>query len=149
MSSTVKWDLSNLHVLGAASAAISSSVASALDFGTPNDLFFGSNAGSGSGYVPGDRVLLAISGYSGGTTDKLVLTIQDADDSSGSIGTPATAVTSYLAGAATAAAAGTAYALVAVEVQYGRPWLRVKAAINGTSDTIDVHCVALGVPGNV
>jgi len=142
MSSTIKWDLDGLDVIGSSKVTIATATTTAFDFGTPNDLNL-----AGSNYTPGDRVLVVLSASTAGTTDALTWVIQDADDSSGSIGTPATAVTSFITGAL-AAGTGDDYTVAAVKVQPGRPWLRVSATRVGTTDTHVTHCVVLGVPSN-
>lgn len=147
MSSTVRYDVPGVRKIAGASQVIAANATTAFDFGTPDDVNL---AGSGSVYAPGDRVLLLISATrAAGTTSSLAFTIQDAADSSGSIGTPATAVTTGTAPAFGAGDAGHQSAVVAVKVQPGRPWIRVNAVhgIAGT-DSFQCHCTVLGVKAN-
>lgn len=137
----VRKDLAGLKVLGSSKVTISTATTTAFDFGTPNDLDLSSLAN----YSPGDRVLVVLTASTAGTTDALTWVIQDADDSSGSIGTPATAVTDAIEGAL-AAGTGDDYSVFAVEVQNGRPWLRVSATRVGTTDTHVCHCTVFAVP---
>lgn len=137
----VNWDLADLAVLGTSKVTISTATTTAFDFGTPNDLDLATTAA----YRPGDRVLVVLTASTAGTTDALTWVIQDADDSSGSIGTPATAVTSAVSGALSAGT-GDDYSVFAVHVQNGRPWLRVAVTRVGTTDTHVTHCTILGVP---
>lgn len=140
MSSTIKWDMKGVKLLGSAKVTINSATTTAFDFGTPNDL----DLSALSGYAPGDRILVKLSASTAGTTDALTWVIQDADDSAGSIGTPATAVTSAVSGAL-AAGTGDDYSVFAVQVQNGRPWLRVSVTRVGTTDTHVTHCMVLAV----
>jgi len=142
--SNVRYDMANMAKLGSAKVTINSATTTSFDFGTPDDL----NLAALSGYSPGDRVLVVLSASTGGTTDSLTWVIQDAPDSSGSIGTPATAVTSAVAGAL---AAGTSddFSAFAVQVQPNRPWLRVRVTSSGATDTFVTHCTVWAVPNNV
>jgi len=83
-----------------------------------------------------------------GTTDSLTWVIQDAPDSSGSIGTTATAVTSVVAGALSAGTSDD-YSAFAVQVQPNRPWLRVRVTSGGATDTFVTHCSVYAVPNGV
>ena len=146
MSSTVKWDLAGIEKVAGASQVIAANATTAFDFGTPNDIDLTDLV-----YNPGDRLLLLISATrAAGTTSTLAFTIQDADDSAGSIGTPATAVTSGTA-PTFAADSGAVHqsAVVAVKIQPGRPWIRVNAVhgVAGT-DSFQCHCTLLGVASN-
>jgi len=142
--SNVRYDMANMAKLGSAKVTINSATTTSFDFGTPDDL----NLAALSGYSPGDRVLVVLSASTGGTTDSLTWVIQDVPDSSGSIGTPATAVTSAVAGAL---AAGTSddFSAFAVQVQPNRPWLRVRVTSSGATDTFVTHCTVWAVPNNV
>jgi len=93
MSTTVRWDLSAARKIASSKVTISTATTTSFDFGTPDDV----DLSALSTYHPGDRLLAILSASTGGTTDSLTWVIQDADDSSGSIGTPATAVTSAVA----------------------------------------------------
>jgi len=142
--SNVRYDMANMAKLGSAKVTINSATTTSFDFGTPDDL----NLAALSGYSPGDRVLVILSASTAGTTDSLTWVIQDAPDSSGSIGTPATAVTSAVSGAL---AAGTSddFSAFAVQLQPGRPWLRVRVTSGGATDTFVCHCSVWAVPNNV
>lgn len=141
MSSTIKNDLAGLKVLGASKVTINSATTTNFDFGTPNDLDLSELAD----YAPGDRVLVVCTATTAGTTDALTWVIQDADDSSGSIGTPAAASLGVVEGAL-AASTGDDYSVFAVKIQNGRPWLRVAVTRVGTTDTHVCHCTVLAVP---
>ena len=142
--SNVRYDMANMAKLGSAKVTISTATTTSFDFGTPDDL----NLAALSAYSPGDRVLVVLTASTAGTTDSLTWVIQDADDSSGSIGTPATAVTSVVAGAL---AAGTSddFSAFAVKVQPNRPWLRVRVTSSGATDTFVTHCSVYAVPNGV
>lgn len=146
MSSTVKWDrASDLHALAVAGQVVASNATTAFDFGTPDDIYL-PTVGS-SAYKPGDTVLVVLSATrAAGTTSTLSYTIQDAPDSAGSIGTPATAVTAGTVPAFLAAGAGTKSAAIAVQVQPGRPWLRINVVHGGGgTDSFNVQCSVFGV----
>ena len=143
MSSTVRWDCPGIEKIAGASQVIAANATTAFDFGTPNDIDLTDLV-----YNPGDRVLVLLSATrAAGTTSTLDFTIQDAPDSSGSIGTPATAVTSGTA-PSFAADSGAVHksAVVAVKIQPGRPWIRVNA-VHGTAgtDSFQCHATVLGV----
>jgi hypothetical protein len=142
--SNVRYDMANMASLGVASVTINSATTTTFDFGTPDDL----NLAALSGYNPGDRVLVILSATTAGTTNNLTWVVQDAADSSGSIGTPAAATLSAVRGAL---AAGTAndFSAFAVQVQPGRPWLRVKVTSDGATDTFVTHCTVWAVPNGV
>lgn len=144
MSTGVRADLAALKLVASSKVTISTATTTTFDFGTPNDLDLSGSAN----YAPGDRVLVVLTASTAGTTDSLTWVIQDADDSSGSIGTPATAVTDVVAGAL-AATTGDDYSAFAVEVQYGRPWLRVKVTSSGATDTFVTHCTVFAIPATV
>lgn len=141
--SNVRYDMANMAVIASSKVTISTATTTTFDFGTPNDI----NLAGLSTYSPGDRVLVVLTASTAGTTDSLTWVIQDADDSSGAIGTPATAVTSAVAGAL-AATTGDDYSVFAVQVQPDRPWLRVKVTSSGATDTFVTHCTVLAVPNN-
>jgi hypothetical protein len=141
--SNVRYDMANIAKIASSKVTISSDTTTAFDFGTPNDI----NLADVDGYSPGDRVLVVCTASTAGTTDSLTWVIQDADDNAGSIGTPATAVTSVVAGAL-AATTGDDYSVFAVKVQPGRPWLRVSVDSDGANDTFVTHCTVLAVPNN-
>ena len=132
-------DSTRIKVLGSAKASIATATTTSLDFGTPDDI----NLATNTNYRAGDRVLLVLDLSTAGTTDTTSWVVQDAPDSSGSIGTPATAVTSGTLTGGT----GDQYAVVAVRVQPGRPWLRVRVTrASGTTDTTVAQCMVLAVP---
>lgn len=100
----------------------------------------------GTNYAPGDRLVLVITASTAGTTDSSSFSVQDADDNAGSIGTPATAVTTTLPAAAT----GNQYLVVGIKLQPGRPWIRVRVTrASGTTDTLVCRAVLLAVPHNI
>lgn len=142
--SNVRYDMANMAKLGSAKVTISTATTTSFDFGTPDDL----NLAALSAYSPGDRVLVVLTASTAGTTDSLTWVIQDAPDSSGSIGTTATAVTTAVSGAL---AAGTSddFSAFAVQVQPGRPWLRVRVTSSGATDTFVTHCTVWAVPNGV
>lgn len=142
--SNVRYDMAAMAKIAESKVTINSATTTAFDFGTPNDI----DLRALSGYAPGDRVLVVLTATTAGTTDALTWVIQDAPDSSGSIGTPATAVTSAVAGALSAGT-GDDYSAFAVQVQPGRPWLRVAVTRVGTTDTHVTHCSVYAVPNGV
>lgn len=137
---TTRYDMANLTKIASSKLTIASATTTSFDFGTPDDI----NLAALSGYTPGDRILIVLTASTGGSTNNLTWVIQDAPDSSGSIGTPATALTSAVAGAL-AATTGDDYSAFAVQLQPGRPWLRVRATNDGT-DSFVCHCTVWAVP---
>lgn len=126
------------RVLGTAAGSIATATTLNLDFGTPDDLLLANPA-----YQNGDRLVVVITATTAGTTDSTSFSVQDAPDNAGSIGTPATALTTTLPAAAT----GSQTVVVGVQPQSGRPWLRVRATrASGTTDTLVVRAVVLAVP---
>jgi hypothetical protein len=144
MSNTVRWDLAAGAKIASSKVTISTATTTSFDFGTPDDI----NLAALSGYEPGDRILVVLTASTVGTTDSLTWVIQDAPDSSGSIGSTATAVTSAVGGAL-AAGTGDDFSMLAVQVQPGRPWLRVRVTSGGATDTFVTHCSVYAVPSNV
>lgn len=140
----VRWDMKGAEILGSSKVTISSATTTSFDFGTPDDL----NLAALANYDPGDRILVILSASTAGTTDSLTWVIQDAPDSSGSIGTAAAAVASFVTGAL-AAGTGDDRTVAAVQVQPGRPWLRVRVTSGGATDTFVCHCTVLAVPNGV
>lgn len=138
--STLVRKFPGAKVLGSAKVTINSATTTNYDFGTPNDLDLRAIAN----YDAGDRLLAVFTGTTGGTTDLLNYSVQDAPDNAGSIGTPATAVTTGLAAAST----GDQFDVVGIEVQQGRPWIRCRVTSNGTTDTFVTSVVVLAVPSN-
>lgn len=141
MSTEVRWVMSGVRVLGTSKVTIATATTTSFDFGTPDDINLAANAS----YKHGDRILAIFSGSTAGTTDNLSFVVQDADDSSGSIGTPATAVTSGTLALTT----GDGFTQVSVKVQNGRPWLRFRVTSNGANDTFVCHCTVLAIPSNL
>lgn len=144
MSSTVRWDMAGATLIASATQSITDATTTAYDFGTPNDI----DLANVDGYTAGDRVLVVMSATTAGTTSALTHVIADAPDSSGSIGTPATAVTSVVAGAL-AAGTGNDFSAFAVKVQPDRPWLRISATLDDATDTVVCNCMVFAVPSNV
>jgi hypothetical protein len=138
-----RWDLEGLTKIAESKVTINSATTTAFDFGTPNDLPLAVTAG----YGPGDRLLVVLTASTAGTTDALTWVIQDADDSSGSIGTPATATTSAVAGALSAGT-GDDFSAFAVKIKPNRPWIRVAVTRVGTTDTHVTHCSVYAVKNN-
>lgn len=100
----------------------------------------------GTNFRPGDRLVVILRATTAGTTDSTSFSVQDAPDSSGSIGTPAAAVTTTLPAAAT----GSQTVVIGVQLQPNRPWIRVRATrASGTTDTLVVSAVVLAVPHNI
>lgn len=133
-----------IKVLGKGKVSIATATTTAVDFGTPNDL----NLAALSTYSPGDRIVAIFDASTAGTTDTTAFVVQDAPDSSGSIGTPATAVTDVSAtGDTLAGGTGDRYAVVGVRLQPDRPWLRFAATrASGTTDTTVVQVTVLAIP---
>lgn len=147
MSTTVRNDFGAMKMIASAKQTINSATTTAFDFGTPDDINLASAASLAAGYNPGDKILVVVTASTGGTTHTLAVTVQDAPDSSGSIGTPATAVTTAVNGSL-AAAIGDRYTAVAVTVQAGRPWLRVSVTDVGT-DSYVCHCTVWAIPSGL
>lgn len=104
------------------------------------------NVAVGTNFAPGDRLVLVITGSTAGTTDSTSFDVQDAPDNAGSIGTPAAAVTTTLPVAAT----GNQYVVLGVQLQPGRPWIRVRTTrASGTTDTLLCRAVLLAIPHNI
>lgn len=136
---TVKWG-TTLRLLGSARLSITDATTSYFDFGTPDNI----SLLTAANYNPGDRILVCITTDSDGTTDTITAVIQDADDNAGSFGTGATAVTSgtLLLGSGDKAGA------FGVQVQAGRPWLKIGVTESGATDTIACHCSVYALASN-
>lgn len=105
------------------------------------------NLSATAAFVSAMRILVIFDATTAGTTDTTSFVVQDANDSAGSIGTPATALTTEVSGSGLAGGTGDRLAVVAVQLQYGRPWLRLRCArAAGTTDTTVVRGIILGVP---
>lgn len=127
------------RVLATGTASIATVTTTNVDFGTPDDV----KLAIGANFQSGDRLVAVITASTAGTTDTTTFSVQDAPDSAGSIGTPATAVTT---GALTGGT-GNQYAVVGIQVQPGRPWIRIRATrASGTTDTHVVRVVLLAIP---
>lgn len=136
--------LDAIKLLGKTKGSIATATTTALDFGTPNDIDLRS-----TNWAAGCRLLLILDNTTAGTTDTTGWVIEDAPDSSGSIGTTAAAVTNVLSGAL-AGGTGDQYAVVEITPQADRPWIRVslhRAA--GTTDTVIGSAVLLGLPAAI
>ncbi len=129
-------------VLATGTAQIATATTVNIDFGTPDDV----KVAPGANYAPGDRLVVIITASTSGTTDATSFSVQDAADNAGSIGTPGTAVTTTLPAAAT----GNQYLAIGVDLQPGKPWLRVRATrASGTTDTLVIRAVLLAIPHNI
>ena len=129
----------SLIKLASSTVTISTATTTAYDFGTPNDINLEAVT---STYDPGDRLLIVFSAVTAGTTDTVSWSVQDADDSSGSIGTPATAVTDgTLTGGKTLQ-----FAWTCARITYQRPWFRVRVTSSGATDTFITTCAVFAVP---
>lgn len=144
MSTVHKWDMAGARTIASSKVTISSATTTSYDFGTPDDI----NLATNTNYKPGDRVLVVFSGSTAGTTDTLTFVCLDAPDSSGSIGSTATATVSMVTGAL-ASGTGDGFAVAAVKILPDRPWLRFRVTSNGTTDTFVTHCTVLAVPSNI
>jgi hypothetical protein len=135
----------DLHELGSATVTISTATTTNFDFGTPNDINTALDdvlAGEpGVNYEHADRILIVFSAVTSGSTDTVSFSVQDAPDSSGSIGTPATAITDGTLTGGT----GTQYAHTAVRLQSDRPWLRCRVTSDGANDTFVAVCQVFGL----
>ncbi len=140
--SLTRWDMGNIACIAQSKQTLASATTTSFDFGTPDDI----NTANIAGYSPGDRILVVVTASTAGSTSNLTWVIQDADDNAGSIGTPATAVTSVVKGAL-AATTGDDYSAFAVKIQPGRPWIRVRATSDG-NDSFACHCTVWAVPNN-
>jgi hypothetical protein len=128
---------SDVRVLGQAKVTINSATTTNFDFGTPDDI----NLTALAGYKHGDKVMVVFSATTAGTTDTVSFSVQDAPDSSGSIGTPAAAVTD----ATLTGGTGDRRAVTAVQLQPGRPWLRCRVTSTGATDTFVASAIVLAV----
>jgi hypothetical protein len=137
--------MAGMKVLGVDTLILTDATETNFDFGTPDDI----NLAAEANYGPGDRILVVFAGRAAAaqTTDAVTWAVYDADDSSGSIGTPAAATTSVIDGALIGAVTEDTLVL-AVKVQPGRPWIRCSADMQGTTDDYHVSCIVLAVPNN-
>ncbi|MEZ5411037.1 MAG: hypothetical protein R2761_23605 [Acidimicrobiales bacterium] len=144
MSDNISSALASAKVIASSKVTIASVTTTSFDFGTPDDI----NLAASANYPHGARIMVVLSASTGGTTDSLTWVVQDAPDSSGSIGSPATAVTSVISGAL-AAGTGDDRTVLAVQLQPGRPWLRVRVTSDGANDTFVCHATVLAIPAGV
>lgn len=134
-----------VKVLGSAKVSIATATTTYFDFGTPDNINLASTTAGQPGalYRPGDRVIAIFDLSTAGTTDTTGFVVLDAPDSSGSIGTTATAVTSGTLTGGT----GDQYAIIGIKVQAGRPWLKLGVVrASGTTDTHVAQCTVLAIP---
>jgi hypothetical protein len=131
----------DVRLLGKAKLSVNANATSNFDFGTPDDL----NLAALAAYHHGDKILAVFTATTAGTTNTIAFSVQDAPDSSGSIGTPAAAVTDGTLTGGT----GDQVAHTSVQLQAGRPWLRFRATGNGTTDTFVCTCAVYAVNGSV
>lgn len=140
----IKWDLAAAKVLGNAKVTINTATTTAFDFGTPDNL----NLAALANYRHGDRILVILTATTAGTTDALTWVIEDAPDSSGSIGTTAAASGAFIQGALSAGTADD-FTVFALKLQPNRPWLKMSVTRVGTTDTHVCHATVLAIPSNV
>lgn len=127
-------------LLASAKLAISTAVTTAFDFGTPDDVLLSSVAT----YKSGDRLLAIFRATAAAASSTIAFSVQDAPDSAGSIGTPATAITDILP----AAVAGDTACVIGIQPQSGRPWLRLRATNSGT-EAYTATCLLYALPNGV
>lgn len=145
MSTTVR-KAPGVKVLGFDTLILTDATETNFDFGTPNDINLAANAG----YDPGDRIVVVCTGRAAAaqTTDAVTWVIYDApDDGTGAIGTPAAATITAIDGALVGAVTEDSL-VAAVHVTNGRPWIRVAADMQGTTDDYHVSALVLAVPSN-
>lgn len=130
----------DVKLLGKAKLSVNAAATSNFDFGTPDDLNLAALLASGT-YKHGWKVFAVFTATTAGTTNTIAFSVQDAPDSSGSIGTPATAVTDGTLTGGT----GDQVAFTSVQLQAGRPWLRFRATGNGTTDTFVCVCAVYAI----
>jgi hypothetical protein len=125
-------------ILASAKLTIASPATTSFDFGTPDDIYIPTLAN----YAAQDRIVLCCTASTGGSTSTLTWVVQDADGPSSAIGTPATAVTDGTLAGGT----GDDFRFIGVQLQSGRPWLRVRVTHATATDSFVCHCVVLGFP---
>lgn len=130
--------LDSIKVLGTSKVTISTATTTNFDFGTVNDLDLASLAN----YGHGDRVLVIFHATTTGSDDVVSFSVQDAADSSGSIGTPGTASTDGTLTGGT----GDQYAIASVNLAPDEPWLRCRVTSDGATDTFLATCQVLAIP---
>lgn len=132
----------DMQVIGTAKITINTATTTNFDFGTPDDIDLRSYIAK---LKSGGRLLCVITATTAGTTDAISFSVQDAPDSSGSIGTPATAVTDGTLTGGT----GNQNVVTAIQIQEGRPWIRVRVTRVGTTDTHVCTAVLLALPQGI
>lgn len=137
----------SVTVLAVGTASPASTGGAAFDFdagGSVNDLYLPNLVN----FKSTTRLLVAVfASKSTGTTSKFVLTVQQAPDNSGAIGTPETAVTDLVPGVTAAATAvGNTVVLASLAVQPDRPWIRVRGATDTGTDSFTATAYVLGLP---
>lgn len=130
----------DIRVLGTSKVTIATATTTNFDFGTPDDINLAGAVATAT--RKGERIVVVFDASTAGTTNAVSWSVQDAPDSAGSIGTPATAVTQGTLTGGT----GDQYAVIGVRVQPGRPWLRCRVTSNGATDTFVAQAVVLAVP---
>jgi len=139
-------DQATARVLATGTASIATATTVNVDVGTPDDLKLAPTPQSAT-FRPGDRVYAVIMASTAGTTDSTSFSVQDAPDSSGSIGTPAAADTGTYT--FPAAATGNQFLLVPIKLKPNRPWIRVRATrASGTTDTLAVRVMLIAISRN-
>lgn len=131
----------DIKVLGFAKLTMNSATTTSFDFGTPDDINLASSTNVGL-LRHGGRIGVLFSATTAGTTDTVSFVVQDAPDSSGSIGSTATALTDGTLTGGT----GDQKVFTSVQIQPGRPWIRCRATRTGTTDTHVIHCTVFALP---
>lgn len=145
MSTNVRWK-PGVKVLGFDTLILTDATETNFDFGTPDDI----NLQAHASYAPGDRIVVVCAGRAAATqtTDAVTWAVYDApDNGSGAIGTPAAATTAVIDGALVGAVTEDSL-VIAVQLKDERPWIRVSADMQGTTDDYHVSCIVLAVPSN-
>jgi hypothetical protein len=127
----------DLVLLASSVASKAAATTTAFDFGTPNDIVLATLAD----YPHDGRLIVVFTATTAGTTNTIAFSVQDAPDSSGSIGSVATAVTDGTLTGGT----GNQHAYTTVQVQAGRPWIRCNLTGNGTTDTFACTCMVFAL----
>lgn len=137
--------LDAIRVLGTAKGSIATVTTTALDFGTPDQIDLRT-----TDWARGCRLLLILRNTTAGTTDTTSWTVQDAADNAGSIGTPATAITTVIGSTTLSGGTGDKTCLVAITPQADRPWIKVNMVrASGTTDTTVVSAILLALPAAI
>lgn len=128
-------------ILATAKQTIASPATTSFDFGTPDDIYLPTL----SNYAPQDRIFCVFVATTAGTTSTITWVIQDADGPSSAIGTPATAVTDGTLAGGT----GDDFRIIGVQLQSGRPWLRVRATHATATDSFVCGCMVVALPASL